>query len=59
MSDKKNKKGIFLRLSKYVLQQWPLFLLALALLLLCAALLFACAMPARAARALPRGLHAR
>ena len=28
MSDKKNKKGIFLRLSKYVLQQWPLFIIA-------------------------------
>ena len=27
------KKGIFLRLSKYVLQQWPLFLLALVLTL--------------------------
>ena len=30
---KKNKKGIFLRLSKYVLQQWPLFILALLLTL--------------------------
>ena len=30
---KKSKKGIFLRLSKYVLQQWPLFLLALLLTL--------------------------
>ena len=29
----KNKKGIFLRLSKYVLQQWPLFILALLLTL--------------------------
>ncbi len=29
----KNKKGIFLRLSKYVLQQWPLFILALVLTL--------------------------
>ena len=29
----KIKKGIFLRLSKYVLAQWPLFLLALALTL--------------------------
>ncbi len=29
----KNKKGIFLRLSKYVLQQWPLFLVALLLTL--------------------------
>lgn len=28
-----NKKGIFLRLSRYVLEQWPLFLLALALTL--------------------------
>lgn len=28
MSDQKNKKGIFLRLSKYVLQQWPLFIVA-------------------------------
>ncbi len=27
------KKGIFLRLSKYVLQQWPLFILAIALTL--------------------------
>ncbi len=37
MTDKnkrqKNKKGIFLRLSKYVLQQWPLFILALVLTL--------------------------
>ena len=34
MTKKNNgKKGIFLRLSKYVLQQWPLFLLALALTL--------------------------
>ncbi len=30
---KTHKKGIFLRLSKYVLLQWPLFLLALALTL--------------------------
>ena len=30
---KKNKKGIFIRLSKYVLQQWPLFILALTLTL--------------------------
>lgn len=30
---KRNKKGIFLRLSKYVLNQWPLFVLALALTL--------------------------
>lgn len=29
----KNKKGIFFRLSKYVLQQWPLFILALFLTL--------------------------
>ena len=29
----KNKKGIFVRLSKYVLQQWPLFILALLLTL--------------------------
>lgn len=29
----KNKKGIFIRLSKYVLQQWPLFILALILTL--------------------------
>lgn len=29
----KNKKGIFIRLSKYVLQQWPLFLVALLLTL--------------------------
>ncbi len=29
----KNKKGIFLRLSKYVLQQWPLFIVALLLTL--------------------------
>ncbi len=37
MTDKnrkpKNKKGIFLRLSKYVLQQWPLFVPALLLTL--------------------------
>ena len=37
MTDKnvkpKNKKGIFLRLSKYVLQQWPLFIIAIALTL--------------------------
>ena len=30
---KKSKKGVFLRLSKYVLQQWPLFVLALVLTL--------------------------
>ena len=29
----KRKRGIFLRLSKYVLQQWPLFIVALALTL--------------------------
>ena len=29
----KSKKGIFIRLSKYVLQQWPLFILALLLTL--------------------------
>ena len=29
----KNKKGIFVRLSKYVLHQWPLFILALLLTL--------------------------
>ena len=29
----KSKKGIFIRLSKYVLQQWPLFILALILTL--------------------------
>ena len=38
MTDKKNKpknkKGVFLRLSKYVLQQWPLFIVALILTLL-------------------------
>ena len=37
MTDKnkkpKNRKGIFLRLSKYVLQQWPLFLIAVLLTL--------------------------
>ena len=37
MTDKnkkpKSRKGIFLRLSKYVLQQWPLFLLAVLLTL--------------------------
>ena len=30
---KKSRKGIFLRLSRYVLAQWPLFILALALTL--------------------------
>ena len=30
---KKSRKGIFLRLSKYVLQQWPLFVIALLLTL--------------------------
>ena len=29
----KNKRSIFIRLSRYVLQQWPLFFLALALTL--------------------------
>lgn len=29
----KNKRGIFIRLSKYVLQQWPLFIVALILTL--------------------------
>jgi ATP-binding cassette subfamily B protein len=29
----KSKKGVFLRLSKYVLQQWPLFIVAIALTL--------------------------
>ncbi len=37
MTDKKtkpkNKKGIFIRLSKYVLSQWPLFILAICLTL--------------------------
>ena len=32
-SKPKSKKGIFIRLSKYVLQQWPLFIVALALTL--------------------------
>ena len=31
--EKKSKKGIFFRLSKYVLQQWPLFIIALLLTL--------------------------
>ena len=30
----KNKKGVFIRLSKYVLAQWPLFIFALALTLI-------------------------
>lgn len=30
---KRNRKGIFIRLSKYVLQQWPLFIVALLLTL--------------------------
>ena len=30
---KRDNKGIFLRLSKYVLQQWPLFIVAVALTL--------------------------
>lgn len=33
IENKKGKKGIFLRLSRYVLQQWPLFILALLLTL--------------------------
>ena len=37
MTDKnikpRNRKGIFIRLSKYVLQQWPLFIVALLLTL--------------------------
>ena len=33
ISKPKNKKGVFIRLSKYVLQQWPLFIIALALTL--------------------------
>ena len=33
MTKPKNKKGVFIRLSKYVLQQWPLFIIALALTL--------------------------
>ena len=33
MNNKKNKKGIFRRLSKYVLEQWPLFLTAILLTL--------------------------
>ena len=32
-NQKKSKKGIFFRLSKYVLQQWPLFIIALLLTL--------------------------
>ncbi len=32
-TEKKSKKGIFFRLSKYVLQQWPLFIVALLLTL--------------------------
>ncbi len=32
-AEKKSKKGIFLRLSKYVLQQWPLFIVALLMTL--------------------------
>ncbi len=30
---RKNKKGVFLRLSKYVVQQWPLFIIAIVLTL--------------------------
>ena len=33
VSKVKNKKGVFIRLSKYVLQQWPLFTVALLLTL--------------------------
>ena len=33
MTRKKSRKGIFIRLSKYVLGQWPLFILALCLTL--------------------------
>ena len=33
INQKKSKKGIFVRLSKYVLRQWPLFILALLLTL--------------------------
>ncbi len=33
MTEKKSKKGVFLRLSKYVLQQWPLFIIALIMTL--------------------------
>jgi len=33
VTEKKSKRGIFLRLSKYVLQQWPLFIVALLLTL--------------------------
>ena len=33
IKEPKSKRGVFLRLSRYVLQQWPLFLLALALTL--------------------------
>lgn len=33
INQKKSKKGIFIRLSKYVLRQWPLFILALLLTL--------------------------
>ena len=31
--NKKSKKGVFLRLSKYVIQQWPLFIFAIILTL--------------------------
>ena len=33
VTEKKSKKGIFLRLSNYVLKQWPLFIVALLLTL--------------------------
>ena len=33
INQRKSKKGIFIRLSKYVLRQWPLFILALLLTL--------------------------
>ena len=31
-TNSKNKTGIFLRLSRYVLEQWPLFIVALLLM---------------------------
>ena len=34
IGEKKSYKGIFLRLSKYVLKSWPLFILAIAITLL-------------------------
>ena len=33
LTQKKSRKGIFIRLSKYVLEQWPLFIIALLLTL--------------------------